>query len=262
MDSIQQNTQTIKPSSLITLAKQGWKLLVICVIAGGLAGLVGSYFLSPQYEATSVFSFSIDYARTGLLTDIEEDQAMEVAGDLINSTSVIKSVTERAKELGISVTDEQMKAGLTAERRFDTWLLKVRWNDPEISARLSTLWSEATLSEFQKARQAALKADGLQRYILTLESCFQQSTSGLAAQPLCQPSNRLDLQTEMEKTGADLQQWQDEAKGFFPGFNFTLAQQATIPVAPIQQSRGSLVLAGGLSGLVAAAILSLFFHKI
>ena len=160
------------------------------------------------------------------------------------------------------LTEEQIKSGSTAERRFNTWLLKVRWNNPEISARLSNLWSEATLSEFQKARQAALKADGLQRYILSLESCVQQSTSGLAGQPLCQSSNRLDLQTEMEKTGADLQRWQDESKGLFPGLNFTLAQQASIPTAPIQQSRGSLVLAGGLAGLIAAAILSLFFNKI
>jgi hypothetical protein len=232
------------------------------VIAGGLAGLVGSYFLSPQFEAASVFSFSIDYARTGLLTDIEEDQAMEVAGDLINSSSVVKTVTQRANELGISVTDEQIKAGFAAERRFDTWLLKVRWNNPESAARLSNLWGEETLTELQKARQAALKADGLQRYILSLESCFQQSTSGLAAQPLCQSSNRLDLQAEMEKTGVDLQRWQDESKGLFPGLNFTLAQQASIPTAPIQQSRGSLVLAGGMAGLIVSAILSLFFHKI
>jgi len=88
MDPTQQDTQTINPSNLLTLVKQGWKLLVLCVIAGGLAGLAGSYFLPPEYEAESVFSFSIDYARTGLLTDIEGRRNRSNQPDIFKSRYV------------------------------------------------------------------------------------------------------------------------------------------------------------------------------
>jgi hypothetical protein len=262
MGSLLEKPQNISLESSFILLKQGWKIIVIGVILGGLFGLAVSSKLSAEYETKSVFSFSIDYARTGLLTDIEEDQAMEIAGDLINSTQVFQATQTRADAMGLKITSEEFRSRLTAERRFDQWLLKVRWNNPETAARLANLWSETTLEAMQSAQQAAWKADSLHRYILSLESCFQQSTSGLPAQPLCQASNRSELQTEMQKSGVDLQRWQNDSKGIFPGLNYTWAQEASVPDAPIQHSQGSLIFAGCLIGLMASAIISLFVLKI
>jgi uncharacterized protein involved in exopolysaccharide biosynthesis len=258
MESPLEKSQNISPISFINHFKQGWKILVIGVILGGLIGLAISSILQPQYEAVSLFTFSFDFARTGLLTDIEEDQAMEVAGDLINSTPVFQSVLSNAEESGIKIVPDDIRTRFVAERRFDQWLLKVRWNNPEIAAQLANLWSETSRDALMSAQQAAIKTNSLHRYILSLESCFQQSTSGLPAQPLCQAANRLELQAEMQKTGEDMQLWQNQAKGIFPGLNFSWAQEASIPKNPIQHERGSLVLAGCLTGLIAASIISLF----
>ncbi len=262
MEPLLENSQNISLSRLLLTINQGWKILVIGVILGGLAGLGVSSILPPEYETTSVFSFSIDYSRTGLLTDVEEDQAMEIAGDLINSTDVLKRTLTRAKELGLTVEPGDFKTIFVAERRFGQWLLKVRWNDPETAARLANLWSEASHTALQNARQASWKADTLHRYILSLESCFQQSTSVLPAQPLCLASNRLELQAEMQKSGEDLVRWQEESRGIFPGLNFTWVQEAPVPDSPVQHSHGGLVLAGCLTGILAALIISLFIYKI
>jgi uncharacterized protein involved in exopolysaccharide biosynthesis len=241
---------------------QGWKLLVIGTILGGLAGQAATSILKPVYETASVFTFTIDYSRTGLLTDIEEDQAMEIAGDLIKSTAVFDEVISQADIMGIALDERSIRENFTAERRFSEWLLKVRADDPTTAAKLTNLWSQVSLAGFQKASRAATRADGLRRYILSLESCFQQSTSGMAAQPLCQATDRLKLQAEIEKSGDDLQRWQTESRGIFSGLNYSIAQEAGIPEDPSQHSRASLVLAGGLIGLLTTILFMLFTRKI
>lgn len=256
------NSQQITLARLLIFLKQGWKIMAIGVLLGGLTGLVVSALNFPEYEAVAVFSFSIDYARTGLLSDIEEDQAMEVAGDIINSTDVMQMTLERAIEIGLPVDEKSLRSKFTAERRFNQWLLKVRWNNPDIARKLADLWSEAGNTVLKNSRQAAWKTDSIHRYLLSLESCLQQSTAGLPAQPLCQASNRVDLLAEMENTGIELRQWADLSRGYFPGLNFSWSQEAAVPNSPTQFSRGSLVLAGSLAGLAAASILCLFVLKI
>jgi uncharacterized protein involved in exopolysaccharide biosynthesis len=238
-----------------------WKLLVIGVLVGAVCGLVVSSFSSPVYEATAVYSFNIDFARTGLLTDIEEDQALEVAGDIIKSSAILDDTINIARASDIQISQSERDAVFQGERRFNQWLLKVRWKNPSESANLANLWAENVRTLLKNSDIAALKADSLQRHILALESCLQSSTSGLQAQPLCQVSSRNDLLAEMQNSGAELQDWRIKSNGFFPGLNYTWSQEARIPANPSLQSRASLLLSGGLAGLFAAVILSLFLER-
>jgi capsular polysaccharide biosynthesis protein len=262
METPEKGLHTFNLTTLFSSIQQGWKLLIIGTILGGLIGQASTFILKPVYETAAVFTFTIDYSRTGLLTDIEEDQAMEIAGDLIRSTAVFDEVISQATGLGFTLDDQSIRENFTAERRFSEWLLKVRADDPTSAARLSNLWSQIALTEFQKASRAAIQADGLRRYILSLETCFQQSTSGMAAQPLCQASDRLKLQAEIEKSGDDLQRWQTESRGIFTGLNYSIAQEAGTPDNPSQHSRASLVLAGSLIGLLVVSLYMLFTRKI
>lgn len=247
---------------LLSSSKQSWKILALGAILGGAIGLGISSILKPDYEAVAVYSFSFDYARTGLMTDIEEDQAMELAGDIVQSTIVYDAVAERAKELRISLSKDEIRDDFSAERRFSQWLLKVRRPDPGEAALLANMWGEAVRTSLYNAQQASWKADALHRYILTLESCFAQSTSGLPAQPLCQAANRLALQDEISKSGEDLARWTEMSLGFFPGLSFTWAQEAQTPVTPVQFSRGSVVFSSCMAGLLLSALVSLFIFKI
>lgn len=254
-----QNTFTL-PDLLVHLT-HGWKLFVIGIVVGGLLGWFATTMIKPVYESTVTYSFVIDYARTGLLTDIEEDQALEIAGDLIKSTDVLETVRSKASSTGIDTTGVNIPDNFTAERRFNQWLLKVHAEDPDTATELADLWGKVSLAEFEKASLAAVKADGLSRYILSLETCYQQSTSGLTAQPLCGASDRKKLQLEMENAGLDLQYWLRESRGIFAGLNYSIAQEAVKPESPSQHSRGALVFAGGLAGLLAVSLYLLFTHK-
>jgi len=262
MEKPDKSLHTFTLTAMLSSILQGWKLLVIGTILGGLMGQAATSVLKPVYETAAVFTFTIDYSRTGLLTDIEEDQAMEIAGDLIKSTDVFNDVISQASGMGIKLDEQLIRENFTAERRFSQWLLKVRADDPKIAANLSNLWSMVALEEFQKATRAAIQADGLHRYLLSLESCFQQSTAGMAAQPLCQASNRHKLQTEIQNSSADLLNWQTGSRGIFIGLNYSIAKEAETPDSPSQHSRASLVLAGGLIGLLVATLFMLFSRKI
>ncbi len=261
MKSTSQNSN-LTILNLFQALRYFWKFLAIGAILGGMGGMLASALLSPRYEAVAVFTFSIDFARTGLLTDVEEDQAFEAAGDIVRSTRVLQSLEEKAQETGLTGGQKDLLKSLTAERRFDQWLLKVIWSDPETAARLANLWGSETLNALQNARQAAWKADALHRHILSLETCLQQSTSVVPAQPLCQASSRSALLREMQDSGEEMNRWQMEAQGFFPGLNFAFAQEAASPASPVQYSRGVLVLAGCLAGLLIAALAALFVVKI
>ena len=261
MEKLKKNRDTFTLPDLLTDLLKGWKLIIIGIIAGGLIGLITTTLIKPVYESSATFSFVIDYARTGLLTDIEEDQALEIAGDLIKSTRVLETVRSQASANGIFIDELTVQKNFTAERRFNQWLLKVRSDDADTSVALAKIWTQASLVEFENASLAAIKADGLSRYILSLETCYQQSTSGQAAQPLCQASDRKKLQAEMENAGLDLQHWLQESRGIFAGLNYSIAQEAVKPDSPSQQSRGALVFAGGLAGLLAVSLYLLFAHK-
>jgi len=238
-----------------------WKTLVIGVLLGGAAGLGVSALLQPAYEAVAVYTFSIDFARTGLLTDIEEDQAMEVAGDILKSSAVLENTIKAAGNNGIQISSTETGSVFQAERRFNQWMLKIHWKEPSVAAKLSNIWAEAARSALKNSEIAALNADSMQRHILSLETCLQNSTSGLPAQPLCQSSSRKDLQAELQYSGNDLLDWRSKANGYFPGLNFTWSQEAQTPTAPIQQSQGGLTLAGGLAGLFGAAMLTLLVER-
>jgi len=238
-----------------------WKILVIGVLLGGIAGLAISALLQPVYEAVAVYTFSIDFARTGLLTDIEEDQAMEVAGDILKSTAVLENTIKAVGINGIQISSTETGPVFFAERRFNQWLLKTHWKEPSVAAKLSNIWAEAARSALKNSEIAALNADSLQRHILSLETCLQNSASGMPAQPLCQASSRKDLQAELQFSGNDLLDWRSKANGYFPGLNYTWSQEAQTPASPIQQSRGGLTLAGGLTGLFGAAMLILLVER-
>ena len=261
-----ENPKTVRSTfnllDLLSHLIQGWRLLVIGIVAGGLLGWLSTTLIKPVYESTAVFTFVIDYARTGLLTDIEEDQVLEVAGDLIKSTDVLEMVKSQASSKGIVIDESILTENFTTERRFNQWLLKVQASEPDTAVILANLWSQVSLAEFQKASLAATKADGLNRFILSLETCYQQSTSGQVAQPLCQASDRKKLQTELENAGVDLQHWMKESRGLFAGLNYSIAREAVKPQNPIQHSRGTLILAGGLAGMLTVSLLLLFTHPV
>jgi len=94
----------------------GWKRVVICMVIGGLCGMGGSKLLIPIYETRAVIAVTIDYTRTGALSDIQEDQAMRGLGSVIDSTQVREQVLMNAQAAGISIDETNLSVNFTLER--------------------------------------------------------------------------------------------------------------------------------------------------
>ena len=86
-----------------------WWLLVLMMIIGGLLGLFFHGFSSAIYEAHARFMVTIDYTRTGYLSDIQEDQAMRGIGSLIGSDLILQRTVKAAQSSGLDISFDELK---------------------------------------------------------------------------------------------------------------------------------------------------------
>ncbi len=83
--------------------------LVIAMIAGGLLGWGVTTFKHPLYEADAVFTVTIDYTRTGYLSDIQEDQAMRGIGSLIGSDYILQKTIDESNSIHANFSFSEIK---------------------------------------------------------------------------------------------------------------------------------------------------------
>lgn len=235
------------PLEKIQVVLRTWWLVAVLMILGGAGGVLVHQLRAPRYEARIEFTFAIDFARTGLLTDVEEDQALEAAGDILTSAEVLEQVAAQA-----ALPAAELQQSVTRERTASTWRIRFQRADPQEAARIANLWGEAALQALSDSYRNAITVEGLSRYLDSLESCIAVSTAVEPVQPLCSYQNLADLQQRIEEAGQELHAAKIASRGMMPGLGFQWTEKAFVPERPILYGRGSLVLAGALIGLVAA----------
>lgn len=238
---------------VVNRATQGWWLVVVFAILGGLAGYALSALRPAVYEARAEYTFSIDFARTGILTDVEEDQAFEAMSDVIFSTQVLEQTARAAQAEGIAVDLTALQENITKERALNTWTFRVRHADPAAAVRIANLWGENGLHALQVATAAALEAGVLRGYLDSLESCLSRAVMSEPVQALCETSNLARIQAEIDKTGAAIAAAREESRGILPGMGYQWTRDPG-SAERVLAGRGLLVLAGALVGLIAAVI--------
>lgn len=229
---------------------RSWWVITLLMILGAAGGLAAQRLRAPLFEAQAVISLNIDDARTGYLTDVEEDRAVEVVGDVIDSTGVVDTVLEKAAEQRIQISAESFRSQSQKERMNYRYLLRVKDPDPQRAAVLANLWAEASYASLTEAYQHVIVAEGLTRYEASLVSCLEQSVLILPSQPKCAFSNLAEVQAELEQTSAAIQQERLAGQGLYAGMIFSLSQEALVPSAPVRYQQGLLAAAGGLIGFL------------
>lgn len=247
-------TQDFSPIDIIFRAFRTWWLVVILTLVGALVGFWISRAQPPVYEARIAIQFSINYAQTGLLTDVEEDQAFETAVDVFSSSQVLGQVVKSAAQQEIATSLDQLKSASSRERSASTWFIRVRDRDPEKAALLANLWGEQAVTALKEATAHAVKLGGLQRYLSSLESCLASSVGTEPVQSYCSYSNLADIQAKIVETGAAVHSEEIAAQGLMPGMSYNWTEQAVSPSRPVLNNQGKLVLAGALIGFFFAAI--------
>jgi len=228
-----------------------WWIVTGFMIAGGLGGFYADAVQPDIFESAAVISVGIDYSRAGLLTDVEEDQIVEIVGDVIYSTDVLNRVFVKAS--GTSPDARlRLQENAFAERKNFRWILRVRAEERDEAARLVNIWAEEAINELEEAYSHALIADGYLGYLDSLVSCLEQSVALDSGQVFCNTANLAFVQDEIRKVSRVLADEKVASKGIFPGVLFSVASVGEPPIETINANKNVYVLGGSVIGFLAS----------
>ncbi|HEY9078090.1 MAG TPA: hypothetical protein VIO61_16260 [Anaerolineaceae bacterium] len=233
---------------------RGWWLLALCMITGAAAGYIIHTFQPPVYEARARLGINLNFTKTGAMTDIEEDLALNAAGDVVFNAGQA-AVLGYAQEQGLALTKEKLNEIAFFERRFQTWELRLRSSDPDRAAQLANVWMTAGRDALVEAHDHAQAAEVLQRRLDALETCLQRSISAQPVPVECTLTNLPAIQREIAATGAILSKENLASQGVLSGLLIAKVEPAEPPVSPVIYGRGVLIFAGVAIGFIAGLLL-------
>ena len=240
-----------RPLDFIDRIKFYWWVMVVLMLLGSAGGYGISLANPPKFETRAVISVAIDYTRTGFLTDIEEDQTVEIVGDVISSDEVIQDAITKLQ----FVDEEDFREKIKLERKNNQWLLKVIATDPYQAAIFANAWVEAAFYELEMVREHATKAEYYQRYLDSLASCLEETASFEPAQAFCSLNNLDQLSWELEITGKLVDSEKMASRGIMPAVSFTISQTAVVPNEPVRNNRGQTMLSSALAGFLISLLM-------
>lgn len=247
------------PRDDLAAALRWWWLIALFMIVGGCLGWLIHLIEPPVYETRAVLSTTINFARTGDLTDSEEDFAFGIVGDVITSPAVLDKTVTAAEAVGLPINKDDLKNDLYAERTDTDWYFRVRHHDPQMAAAIANLWSEQAYNTLTAALQHAILAESLQRRADRLAGCIEQVDLAPVT-AVCQELDFALVQQNLTDTSKQAVAELEASLGVSPAMTFLLSERAEIPSEPSRGGQNTLILAGSLAGLVVglAAVLSHF----
>jgi hypothetical protein len=242
------------PFDIFKQATLSWWWVAILMIIGGLLGLFIHGFTPPIFEAQAIFSITIDYTRTGYLSDIQEDQAMRGIGSLIGSDLILQRTVMAALTKGLDITLDEFKQKSTLERGEFEWFIRFRDKDAHRAADLVNQWADNAFQELSDASLHALRAEELSNYLDSIETCLQRTTFGSDAKAPCSFPNLPIILEEIQKTGEIVYQEKEASRGLMPALSINLVEKSPVPSSPVVYNRNAFILAGSLIGLLIGII--------
>jgi len=233
----------------------GWKRLVILMILGGLCGMGMGKIQRPVYETRAVLAVSIDYTRTGALSDIQEDQAMRDLGSVIESDIVLNQVVEDAVSAGYGIDRAWIAEHFTLEREEFRWFLRIRDTEASRASALANIWIQDTVDVLDNAMEHTIIAAHLQQYLDSLEYCLErQSGQSMVVEP-CAELDFVHLFSEIKKTASEISAQQEVGLGLMPTIQYFIAEEAPENNQPVLKTEGALIFSGAMLGFLIAILI-------
>lgn len=243
-------TEDFSTLDLLSRVLRYWKLVILMMIVGGLAGW--AYHLTqPQlYQSDATISFAYNVARFGYLTEFQQDSAMGAAGFIIESSPVPEYVYDQARQRNISIDPYPVDRTVFIERKLNNWIVRVRNQDPQAAAFIANTWAQRGYQALLDAQLHAERANTLRIYMENLTSCLEQTSAAGPATAQCSVNSLADLQKELQSTGVEYTNELNQGRGFVPFMLFNPPDKAVAALQPDQFGRNTLILAGVLIGLL------------
>lgn len=227
-----------------------WYYLPIAMLLGGLVGLILNGFIPPLYEAQAKFVVTIDYTRTGYLSDIQEDQAMRGIGSLIGSDLILQKTSKDAGLIYSKVSFSEIKRISRLERGEFEWFIRIRDKDAQKAAYLVNIWADKAIEVIGEALSHSFNAERLLQTLDSLEMCLQRVTIGLSSNAPCTLENVDLLLLEIQKVGEKAYLEKEASRGLMPALRVDLVEKSRVPAQPVVFARNAFILAGAMLGLI------------
>ncbi len=227
---------------------RSWWLITACMLLGAAAGWGIGRVQPPVFEAAAEITVSIDFTRTGALTDAEEDFAVGVVGDLIQSDAVFEAVFAQAQTMDEGIDREALRQSLSADRYYNVWRMRARDGNSQQAADLVNAWGQAAYTALSEAAAHARAAYQWETYLDGLTSCVGQSVGMEPAPAECRRWELSELQNEIQRVGQILRAEKDAAQGIVPWSAYSEVRLAEVPSSPVQGTTAVLLVCGALLG--------------
>jgi hypothetical protein len=242
------------PLVVLENAFRYWWLVALFIFAGGLGGLLVNTLNAPLYEATAQFSVAIDFVSTGPLSQYEEDLAINAAGNIFVSTEVLQRVVDQAVNEGINTSLADLHDQIFIERNFSVWNIRVRDRNPETAEKLTAIWMNQGETILLQSYQHAIKADQLERYILSQEFCLKKLVASEPPSDLCNSTQFTEIQKNLLDAGAAIYQERQASRGIFAGLTPGPFNAPVLSPEPVSVARNQSVFLGSLLGLIISIV--------
>ena len=250
-------SESFSPKELFLKKIRLWWFPFLMACTGAFIGLLVSIVMPANYEAIAEINLAIDFSKIGMVTDIEQDQIIEMVGDICKSDMVLSKVLANTPEISADEFNEIAQL----ERRNVKWVFKIRHSDADFANKLVHLWQETAYREIQIAYNHAILVDTLSDYMNHLSGCFEQSMSEPTGSTSCSFLTIPDIQTEMDKVADKISEEQQLSQGISPAISVSMTNEQIQPANQISGSKVWLLLAGGVIGFLAGIWGILIFNK-
>jgi hypothetical protein len=238
------------PSDLLKRLIRWWWLMLLCMIAGGAAGILVVKLQKPVYESQASITTSIDFAYAGRINEAQQDSLISAIGDIIDSSSVMSVVKQKAEEAGISLSDQQIKDRFTKSRQGYRWELTVRANDAQIAQSLTQIWVESADEALAQMHIKSQETLAMRSAQLALQNCFSQSVVVDPAASYCSTENLTTIRDVLDETSTSKKLSTLPDAILLSTISTQITDDAYLPTHPVLLNRNLTTLAGSFCGLL------------
>ena len=234
----------------------GWGIIVALAFLGSLVGYALGHVIRPNYIASAVLNIGFDYGRTLPLDEEALRYANERIREFLLSDEVLTQASAYLPE-GVELPPSipALRSTLRLSQRESSWEMTVTSEDPDLAAALANAWAQAAEERLREAEKHAWRVMEYQALVSGAGCQLRRGPEGAGtAVWVC------DTDTFGVDPDAVLDEILEEAKlgrGILPGASFYFSERADFPDQPSSEGRGSFILAGALTGVLAGLALAM-----
>jgi len=250
----------IRPLDVLQSVTKRWWITALSMVMGGFCALLIARFIPPVYEASASFSVTIDYTRTGALSDIQEDQAMRGIGYVITSDEVVESTIDEVKLHQSDYSRVQFEKDGTLDREEFRWTLRYRSSNPALAEKVAIIWADKSNSVIQEGLIHAQIVDSVTEVLWGLEDCLERSTGQFGTADLCGLGSSQDIVNEIAQLSQLILEEKTQTRGLFAPLTVQMVQQPRYPDSPVRHQKNLLTAAGNMAGLIMSILTQEIFY--